>query len=414
MTDTHKRIPASTVTVAIPTYNRSALLKISLASVLAQDYPDFQVVVIDNASTDDTEQVVRSFADPRVRYLRNETNIGAFRNSNRAIEVNTSPYLTVFQDDDIMLPGFLRESVAALEQHPNIAFSFTATSGIDVEGQAVAVEAEKQSDLIPHGIIRGYDFLHQIVAGNKWIIECSATIMRAATLSATGCFDNRHCKDTGDFNLYYRLASRFDVFFIAKKLVQIRYHMGRESRVDYDLATGMLATMSERIDAIAHLIQSPRAEDFSYRRWLSERLLDLNLQRSQEMQMLVPRLNLTVGEQLQIAGEELERVIPRGESFILVDQNEWGSDVITDRFLIPFLERGGQYYGVPSDDETAIRELERLRQAGAKFIVFGWPAFWWLDYYGGLRDYLDSKYACVLRNSRLVAFDLRQEHSDGL
>lgn len=58
------------VTVVIPTYNRARLLSISLASALAQDYPDFQVIVLDNASSDDTEQVVRSFADSRVTYSR--------------------------------------------------------------------------------------------------------------------------------------------------------------------------------------------------------------------------------------------------------------------------------------------------------------------------------------------------------
>lgn len=58
------------VTVAIPTYNRSRLLKEAMASVLAQDYLDFRVMVVDNASSDDTEQVVRSFADSRVTYSR--------------------------------------------------------------------------------------------------------------------------------------------------------------------------------------------------------------------------------------------------------------------------------------------------------------------------------------------------------
>src|SRR5687768_1900259 len=103
------------VTVAIPTYNRSQLLKISLKSVLAQDYPDLRVVVLDNASPDDTEAVVKSFADPRVAYIRNETNIGMVSNWNRAIEVNSSPYLSIFLDDDVMLPGFIRESAQLLD-----------------------------------------------------------------------------------------------------------------------------------------------------------------------------------------------------------------------------------------------------------------------------------------------------------
>ncbi|MCL6754125.1 glycosyltransferase [Nostoc sp. CCCryo 231-06] len=57
------------MTIAIPTYNRSDLLKVSLQSVLSQDYSDFQALVLENTSTDDTEAVVRSFADPRINYV---------------------------------------------------------------------------------------------------------------------------------------------------------------------------------------------------------------------------------------------------------------------------------------------------------------------------------------------------------
>jgi hypothetical protein len=108
-----------------------------------------------------------------------------------------------------------------------------------------------------------------------------------------------------------------------------------------------------------------------------------------------------------MAAEEIARVIPASDSFILVDQNQWGFQLVTDRCRIPFLERDGQYWGLPPDDQTAIRELERLRGTGANFIVFGWPAFWWLDYYSGLGKYLSAKFRCALRNSRLIVFDLR-------
>jgi hypothetical protein len=108
-----------------------------------------------------------------------------------------------------------------------------------------------------------------------------------------------------------------------------------------------------------------------------------------------------------MAAEEIARVIPVSDSFILVDQNQWGSQFVTDRRYVPFLERDGQYWGLPPDDQTAIRELERLRGSGANFIVFGWPAFWWLDYYSGLGDYLSLNFHCALKNIRLIAFDLR-------
>jgi len=109
---------------------------------------------------------------------------------------------------------------------------------------------------------------------------------------------------------------------------------------------------------------------------------------------------------------ELTALISGGNAFILVDEEPSGiARVITKRRVIPFLEKDGQYWGLPLDDETAIQELERLRTAGATFIVFAWPAFWWLDYYVGLRDYLKSKFRCPLSNGRVVAFDLKQAQS---
>jgi hypothetical protein len=112
-------------------------------------------------------------------------------------------------------------------------------------------------------------------------------------------------------------------------------------------------------------------------------------------------------ESLHQAKLELARLIPVGSSFILVDECQWGAEILTGCRAIPFLEHEGEYWGQPPDDETAIRELERLRQSGATFIVVASPAFWWFDHYVGWRDHLNS-FHCPLRNDRVVVFDLKQ------
>jgi hypothetical protein len=113
--------------------------------------------------------------------------------------------------------------------------------------------------------------------------------------------------------------------------------------------------------------------------------------------------------QMHLAVREIGALIPAGESFILVDEDSWRIDAGGGRRAIPFLERDGHYWGHPPDDETAISELERLRESGAKFMVFGWPGFWWLDYYEGLHRYLRSRYRCLLENERIVVFELGGE-----
>lgn len=110
---------------------------------------------------------------------------------------------------------------------------------------------------------------------------------------------------------------------------------------------------------------------------------------------------------LDQALQELMGLIREGDTFILVDEEQWGiGDTVMGRRRLPFLEREGQYWGKPEDDNAAVQEFERLRQAGATFLVFGWPAFWWLDYYPGFRQYLYAKFPFVLNNERVIVFDL--------
>ena len=113
--------------------------------------------------------------------------------------------------------------------------------------------------------------------------------------------------------------------------------------------------------------------------------------------------------QIHLAAQEIAELIPSAEAFILVDEDNWWIDTGGGRRAIPFPETwDGLYGGPPEDDEEAIEELERQRQGGATYMVFGWPAFWWLEYYEGLQRYLRSRFRCLAENERIVVFDLRE------
>lgn len=110
-------------------------------------------------------------------------------------------------------------------------------------------------------------------------------------------------------------------------------------------------------------------------------------------------------QRLRGAKEDLVRMIGQAESFILVDEEQIRGELSHLR-SIPFLEKDGQYWGPPADDETAIGELERLRKGGARFIAFVWPAFWWLKHYAGFARHLRVQYRCVAENKRVLIFQL--------
>jgi SAM-dependent methyltransferase len=110
---------------------------------------------------------------------------------------------------------------------------------------------------------------------------------------------------------------------------------------------------------------------------------------------------------LVLTAQDIAALIPPGDRFILVDDDVLRGELGVGSRAIPFLEREGRYWGLPADDMTAIRELERLRAGGAGFVVFAWPSFWWLEYYSGFHEYLRSRFPCLPRTDRVVAFDLR-------
>jgi 2-polyprenyl-3-methyl-5-hydroxy-6-metoxy-1,4-benzoquinol methylase len=109
------------------------------------------------------------------------------------------------------------------------------------------------------------------------------------------------------------------------------------------------------------------------------------------------------------SAHQIESILQSGEKFILVDENQFGSDFLAGRQPVPFLERDGNYWGPPPDDATAIQEFERLRRTGAGFIVIGWPAFWWLDHYPEWHRHLRATFRLALENDNLVVFDLRAQ-----
>ena len=107
------------VAVIVPTYERAQVLGASLASVLGQKGVTFEVIVVDDGSTDDTAGLVSGLADPRVRYIaRSHAGIAAARNAGLAAA--TAPYVAFHDSDDVALPGRLARPVAFLRAHPDI------------------------------------------------------------------------------------------------------------------------------------------------------------------------------------------------------------------------------------------------------------------------------------------------------
>ncbi len=125
------------VTVAIPTYNRSRLLRESIQSVLNQTWPDFDLLVADNASSDDTADVVASFRDRRIRYHRHAANLGMRTNYKFALTAPETELVAYLSDDDLYRPELLETAIVALDRFEEAAYFACPAQffGTDVTGE---------------------------------------------------------------------------------------------------------------------------------------------------------------------------------------------------------------------------------------------------------------------------------------
>jgi glycosyltransferase involved in cell wall biosynthesis len=131
-------VPA--VSICLPVYNGENYVAAALESMLAQTFTDFELIITDNASTDRTEEICRKFAnaDPRVRYYRNERNVGGARNQAIAGQLSRGRYVMFSAHDDKTAPTHLEECVAVLEKRPEVVIAFTGTVVIDEAGAEIS------------------------------------------------------------------------------------------------------------------------------------------------------------------------------------------------------------------------------------------------------------------------------------
>lgn len=150
------------VSIGLPVYNGEAYLPETLDSLLRQTFTDFELIISDNASTDRTADICREAAarDGRIRYLRNETNLGAAANYNRVVHEARGAYFKWAAHDDLMAPEYLAQCVEVLDADPAVAVCHCRTGIIDGRSNLVG-DYDDQLDFrssLPHERFRGYLF----------------------------------------------------------------------------------------------------------------------------------------------------------------------------------------------------------------------------------------------------------------
>lgn len=127
------------ISLALPVYNGERFVAGAIRSILSQDYRDFELIVTDNASNDKTADICREFAaaDTRIRYVRNERNLGAGPNFNLGLHLSTGEYFKWCSSDDLLSPNFIGTCLRVLETNPHVALVYGTTESIDDDGNPI-------------------------------------------------------------------------------------------------------------------------------------------------------------------------------------------------------------------------------------------------------------------------------------
>jgi glycosyltransferase involved in cell wall biosynthesis len=211
---------APVVSVCIPTFNHGRFLGEAIRSVLEQDYDDYEIVVSDNASTDDTRDVVRTFSDCRIQYLRSERNIGMMENWNRAVLASRGRYLKLLQADDILLPGALSLAVPILEAVGGVGMVVGARAYIDEWGQILGTKFpfRREGRFSGRGLI-GESLIRRPIGNPSFVF------LRRECFDRVGLFDPEVAPD-GDLDMWNRILCHWDLYYLSRVVARSRMHAG--------------------------------------------------------------------------------------------------------------------------------------------------------------------------------------------
>jgi len=218
------------VSVIIPTYNRALLLQKAIQSVLNQTFQDFEIIVVNNYSIDNTIEVVRSFNDKRIKIIniRNEGIIARSRNS--GLKESQGNYIAFLDSDDLWLPEKLDKQVELLDSNKKLGLVYSDNYVIDSNGNL------KKKSFLPCAMFRGNVFKELL---HRNFIALLTVIIRKEVLNKVGMFDPKY-KIAQDYDLFLRIAEYYPVDFVEQPLAKYRVHAEGVSKnielsVDEDL-----------------------------------------------------------------------------------------------------------------------------------------------------------------------------------
>lgn len=217
------------ISVCIPTYNGSKFLRQAVESVLTQDYQDYELVIVDNCSDDDSGELIGNLKKEYngvIRSYRNERNIGMAGNLNKCLEYARGTYIKYLCADDFLLPGCLEQMANRLDMNKSAVLVTSARQLVDEHGKELAIERYACHDLI----VQGSQAVTRCLYGRNYIGEPSAVMFRRNVVA--GVF-REDMPQLLDLDMWFQLLEYGNLLYINESLCAVRRHASQMSLANF-------------------------------------------------------------------------------------------------------------------------------------------------------------------------------------
>jgi glycosyltransferase involved in cell wall biosynthesis len=245
------------ISILLPVYNGASFLGESIESVLGQSLENFELIIWDDNSSDDSAAIIDSFRDSRIRRFSSNINLGLFKTLNLAIQQARAPWIRLWAQDDVMKSHCLETESKFLEKHPEVGMCYCGVDVIDRNGSITQPLPEDCTpDIVPPALAAQIMFYHGSIAGN-----IANVTLNKRVLEELGLF-LEDMSIAGDFEMWVRISEDYSIGHINLPLIFLRCHAGQFS----NRRKSYLLCMSEENGVYQTLLARQPLEEISYAR----------------------------------------------------------------------------------------------------------------------------------------------------